>query len=203
MLGTLRDALANVQNEIAIGVERIRSNVAPSALTIQQKCVEEAVDDIIKTTAGGELLLKFQCNLQEMREKADEGARLANLCSTRMGRAQQMCKERADAVLSIDSFLRNPYDIDKQLRDLHKQVDKLQRFCNQTEQALTHLEGLQIVAQTEEEVELIRQQARTASTIIIMDSGPATILTAPTRPDDEVKQKQEEVMLEEFLSTQS
>ncbi|KAK6030734.1 hypothetical protein OSTOST_03121, partial [Ostertagia ostertagi] len=118
-----------------------------------------------------------------MRMVADEGVRLANLCSTRMGRAQQMCKERADAVMAIDSFLRNTSDMDRKIKDLNRQmckeradavmaidsflrntsdmdrkikdlnrqVDKLVRFCNQAEQAMTHLEALATVVRTEEE----------------------------------------------------
>ncbi|VDP08082.1 unnamed protein product [Heligmosomoides polygyrus] len=81
-----------------------------------------------------------------MRAEADEGARLANLCSTRMGRAQQMCKERADAVMAIDSFLRNTSDMERKIRDLNKQVD------------------------------LIRQQTRSASSIINMEPSAALVL---------------------------
>ncbi|KAJ1355756.1 hypothetical protein KIN20_013289 [Parelaphostrongylus tenuis] len=88
------------------------------------------------------MLLKFQLSLDQMSIVADEGARLANLCSTRMGRAQQMCKERADAIMTIDSFLRNTSEMEKKIRDLSKQVDKLSRFCNQAEQAMTYLDAL-------------------------------------------------------------
>ncbi|KIH61956.1 hypothetical protein ANCDUO_07766 [Ancylostoma duodenale] len=63
-----------------------------------------------------------------------------------------MCKERADAVMAIDSFLRNSSDMEKKIRELNKQVDKLVRFCNQTEQAMTHLEALNTIVRTEEEV---------------------------------------------------
>ncbi|VDL82267.1 unnamed protein product [Nippostrongylus brasiliensis] len=110
-----------------------------------------------------------------MRIVADEGVRLANLCSTRMGRAQQMCKERADAVMAIDSFLRNSSDLDKKIKDLNKQVDKLVRFCNQTEQAMTHLEALTTIVRTEEEIDMIRQQTRTASSIINMEPSAALL----------------------------
>ncbi|EPB72339.1 hypothetical protein ANCCEY_08576 [Ancylostoma ceylanicum] len=146
--------------------------------------------------------VRFQLSLDQMRIVADEGARLANLCSTRMGRAQQMCKERADAVMAIDSFLRNSSDMERKIRDLNKQVDKLVRFCNQTEQAMTHLEALNSIVRTEEEVDLIRQQTRSAATIINMDPSPspALVLNTSIRPNDEAREKQEEVMLEEFLS---
>ncbi|EYC12097.1 hypothetical protein Aduo_000195 [Ancylostoma duodenale] len=89
MLETLKETIVNVQNEITSGVERLRFNVTPT-LAAQQKCVAEAVDEIVKTSAGSDMLLKFQLSLDQMRIVADEGARLANLCSTRMGRAQQV-----------------------------------------------------------------------------------------------------------------
>ncbi|PAV75911.1 hypothetical protein WR25_01222 [Diploscapter pachys] len=123
-----------------------------------QKSIDATINEIVNTNAGSELLLKYQTTLQEMRQASEESARLANLCSTRMGRSQQMCKERADAVLEIDNFLRDTSEFDKTIRDINKQVDKLVRFCQQTEQALTHLEALDKIVQTEDEVELIRQQ---------------------------------------------
>lgn len=199
MLDTLRETIVTVQNEITSGVERLRFNVTPS-LAAQQKCVSETVDGIVKTAAGSDMLLKFQLSLDQMRAEADEGARLANLCSTRMGRAQQMCKERADAVMAIDSFLRNTSDMERKIRDLNKQVDKLVRFCNQTEQAMTHLEALNTVVRTEEEVDLIRQQTRSASSIINMEPSAALVLNTTLPPCDEGRERQEEVMLEEFLS---
>ncbi|KAE9415435.1 hypothetical protein Angca_006848, partial [Angiostrongylus cantonensis] len=158
----------------------------------------DAVDEIVKTTAGSDMLLKYQLSLDQMSIVADEGARLANLCSTRMGRAQQMCKERADAIMAIDSFLRNITEMEKKIRDLNKQVDKLTRFCNQTEQAMTYLEALCQIVRTEEEMDLLRQQSRSVATIINMDPSPALVLNI--RPSDEVREQQEEVMLEEFLS---
>lgn len=199
MLDTLRETIVNVQNEISMGVERLRFNIAPS-LAAQQKYVTETVDEIVKTSAGSDMLLKFQLSLEQMRAVADEGVRLANLCSTRMGRAQQMCKERADGVMAIDSFLRNTSDMDKKIRELNKQVDKLVRFCNQTEQAMTHLEALMTIARTEEEMDLIRQQTRSASKIINMEPAAAVALNSSMQPSNETIERQEEVMLEEFLS---
>ncbi|XGW19162.1 hypothetical protein V3C99_003188 [Haemonchus contortus] len=199
MLDTLRETIVTVQNEITSGVERLRFNVSPS-LAAQQRYVTEAVDEIVKTAAGSDLLLKFQLSLDQMRMVADEGVRLANLCSTRMGRAQQMCKERADAVMAIDSFLRNTADMDRKIKDLNKQVDKLVRFCNQTEQAMTHLEALATVVRTEEEVDLIRQQTRSVSSIINIEPSAALVLNTSVQPNDENRERLEEVMLEEFLS---
>ncbi|VDO24112.1 unnamed protein product [Haemonchus placei] len=120
------------------------------------RSLEEAIklDNGIFLLLYGCAMFRFQLSLDQMRMVADEGVRLANLCSTRMGRAQQMCKERADAVMAIDSFLRNTADMDRKIKDLNKQVDKLVRFCNQTEQAMTHLEALATVVRTEEEASL-------------------------------------------------
>ncbi|PIO74792.1 hypothetical protein TELCIR_03198 [Teladorsagia circumcincta] len=143
---------------------------------------------------------RFQLSLDQMRMVADEGVRLANLCSTRMGRAQQMCKERADAVMAIDSFLRNTSDMDRKIKDLNRQVDKLVRFCNQAEQAMTHLEALATVVRTEEEVDLIRQQTRSVSSIINIEPSAALVLNTSVQPTDENRERLEEVMLEEFLS---
>uniref|UniRef100_A0A158P972 BLOC-1-related complex subunit 5 n=1 Tax=Angiostrongylus cantonensis TaxID=6313 RepID=A0A158P972_ANGCA len=199
VLETLRETIVSVQNEISSGVERLRFSVAPSSAA-EKKCVTDAVDEIVKTTAGSDMLLKYQLSLDQMSIVADEGARLANLCSTRMGRAQQMCKERADAIMAIDSFLRNITEMEKKIRDLNKQVDKLTRFCNQTEQAMTYLEALCQIVRTEEEMDLLRQQSRSVATIINMDPSPALVLNTSVRPSDEVREQQEEVMLEEFLS---
>uniref|UniRef100_A0A1I7XMW7 Charged multivesicular body protein 7 n=1 Tax=Heterorhabditis bacteriophora TaxID=37862 RepID=A0A1I7XMW7_HETBA len=147
----------------------------------------------------GTKMLWFQVSLEQMRNVSDEGVRLANLCSTRMGRAQQMCKERADAVMSIDSFLRNTSDIEKRIRELNKQVDKLVRFCKQTEQTMTHLEALDIIVRTEDEIDMIRQQTKNAAAIINIEPSPV-VLNTIARPGNADREKQEEVMLEEFLS---
>ena len=143
-------------------------------------------------------VFRFQISLEEMRSTADEGARLANLCSTRMGRAQQvlhfsnickqrnpfqMCLERAESVMEIDTFLRNTTELENKIKDLNRKVDKLVRFCNQTEQAMTHLEALNVVAKSEEEVNLIRQQAKSAMTIINMDAGPTTLAGETCLPE--------------------
>ncbi|KJH51100.1 hypothetical protein DICVIV_02767 [Dictyocaulus viviparus] len=217
VLGTLKETIVNVQNEISSGVERLRFNVTP-LLAAEKKSVSDAVEEIVKTTAGSEMLFKFQLSLEQIGAVADEGLRLANLCSTRMGRAQQMCKERADAFLTIDSFLRNTSDIEKKIRDLNKQVthhivngyykicilidfevDKLVRFCNQTEQAMTYLEALCYIVKTEEEVHFMQQQSRLAETIINMSESSASVLNSSLRPNIELQEQQEEVMLEEFL----
>lgn len=107
--------------------------------------------------------------------------RLSGVCHTYPGPCSnkiilfQMCMERANPVMDIDNFLRNTTEIDNKIKDLNRKVDKLVRFCNQTEQALTHLEALSTVAKSEEEVNVIRQQSRSAMTIINMDSGPSSL----------------------------
>ncbi|EFO90494.1 hypothetical protein GCK72_000695 [Caenorhabditis remanei] len=203
MLNTLRDTLSSVQAELSTGVEKLRMNVTAN-MAAQQKVSTESVNEILNTSAGNELLQNFQNLITEVEENGAEGGRLANLCSTRMGRCQQMCKEKADAVMEIDEFLRNSAEFDKKIREINAQITKLARFCNQTEQAMTYLEALCEVAHTEGEVDLIRQQARSAATIVQIECESPSVLTSlRSRPEDAVKAQQEEVMLEEFLSSKN
>ncbi|EGT54441.1 hypothetical protein CAEBREN_14641 [Caenorhabditis brenneri] len=204
MLNTLRDTLSSVQAELSTGVEKLRMNVT-SNMVAQQKVSTESVNEILNTSAGNELLQNFQNLLIELEENGAEGGRLANLCSTRMGRCQQMCKEKADAVMEIDEFLRNSAEFDKKIREITGQITKLTRFCNQTEQAMTYLEALCEVSHTEGEVDLIRQQARSAATIVQIECDSPSVLASAlrSRPEDAAKAQQEEVMLEEFLSSKN
>ncbi|CAA21598.1 Dysbindin protein homolog [Caenorhabditis elegans] len=204
MLNTLRDTLSSVQAELSTGVEKLRMNVSAN-IVAQQKVSTESVNEILNTSAGNELLQNFQNLITEVEENGAEGGRLANLCSTRMGRCQQMCKEKADAVMEIDEFLRNSVEFDKKIREINAQISKLTRFCNQTEQAMTYLEALCEVAHTEGEVDLIRQQAKSAATIVQIECESPSVLTSAlrSRPEDAVKAQQEEVMLEEFLSSKN
>ncbi|UMM11770.1 hypothetical protein L5515_000887 [Caenorhabditis briggsae] len=204
MFNTLRDTFSSVQAELSTGVEKLRMNV--TANMAQQKVSNESVNEVLNTSAGNELLQNFQNLITEVEENGAEGGRLANLCSTRMGRCQQMCKEKADAVMEIDDFLRNSAEFDKKIRGINSQIIKLTRFCNQTEQAMTYLEALCEVAHTEGEVDLIRQQARSAATIVQIECDSPSVLTSAalrTRPEDAAKAQQEEMMLEEFLSSKN
>ncbi|PIC50460.1 hypothetical protein B9Z55_001345 [Caenorhabditis nigoni] len=204
MFNTLRDTFSSVQAELSTGVEKLRMNV--TANMAQQKVSNESVNEVFNTSAGNELLQNFQNLITEVEENGAEGGRLANLCSTRMGRCQQMCKEKADAVMEIDDFLRNSAEFDKKIREINSQIIKLTRFCNQTEQAMTYLEALCEVAHTEGEVDLIRQQARSAATIVQIECDSPSVLTSAalrTRPEDAAKAQQEEMMLEEFLSSKN
>ncbi|CAJ0944397.1 unnamed protein product, partial [Mesorhabditis belari] len=199
MLGSIRDTLLTVQNELSNGVERLRVNVTPTLAV--QRCPVETINELVNTSAGSDLLLKYQTQLDQMQTVSDEGVRLANLCSTRLGRAQQMCRERADAVLNIDTFLRSIQDVDKRIREIGKQVEKLQRFCDQTELAFAHLEGLCMVVRAEEEVELIRERARVVASLVPPVTPPPSVFPPPAvQASDTVRAQQEEVMLEEFLS---
>ncbi|CAB3410900.1 unnamed protein product [Caenorhabditis bovis] len=192
MLSSLGDMLNTVQSELSTGVERLRQNVSTNIVS-QQKISSESINEILNTQAGNQLLSQFQVMIKEIVENGDEGARLANLCSTRMGRTQQLAKERAEAVMEIDSFMRNSSDFDRRIREINSQLIKLQRFCNQTEQAMTYLEALCEVARTEDEVDLIRQQARSAATIVQIESETPSILTSiGQRKEDDDKQHQEE-----------
>lgn len=49
---------------------------------------------------------RYQLNIEMMEQMNDENIRLANLCSTRMGRVQQMCNERAEVVMACYNHLR-------------------------------------------------------------------------------------------------
>uniref|UniRef100_A0A8R1E593 Dysbindin n=2 Tax=Caenorhabditis japonica TaxID=281687 RepID=A0A8R1E593_CAEJA len=204
MLNTLRDTLSSVQAELSTGVEKLRMNVTAS-MVAQEKVSTESINEVLNTAAGSELFQNFQSLISEVEENGAEGGRLANLCSTRMGRCQQMCKEKADAVMEIDDFLRCSAEFDKKIREITSQLTKVTRFCNQTEQAMTYLEALCEVAHTEGEVDLIRQQARSAATIVQIEQDSPSVLTFSSavraRPEDAVQAQQEEVMLEEFLSS--
>ncbi|CAJ0566368.1 unnamed protein product, partial [Mesorhabditis spiculigera] len=94
-----------------------------------------------------------------------------------------MCRERADAVLTIDTFLRSIQEVDKRIRDINKQVDKLQRFCDQTEQAITHLDGLCMVATAESEVELIQDRAQSSPAWpLLPHRRPVSFHPQPSKP---------------------
>ncbi|CAD6190872.1 unnamed protein product [Caenorhabditis auriculariae] len=201
MLSALRDTINTVSTELSTGVEKLRMNVASNVLA-QQTVASDTINEIVNTKAGSDLLLRFQTKLEEIKANGEESARLANLCSTRMGRSQQMCKERSDAVMTIDEFVRNPADFEKKIREINNQLTKLTRFCNQTEQAMTHLEALSEIVRAEEEVDLIRQQSRTAATIVQIESPNVLSGEIRSRPGDEARAHQEELMLEEFLSAE-
>ncbi|CAI5438272.1 unnamed protein product [Caenorhabditis angaria] len=202
MLSSLRETLSSVQIELSSGVEKLRNNVTGN-IVAQQKVSSDSINEVLNTAAGNDLLTNFQGMIAEIEENSAEGGRLANLCSTRMGRCQQMCKEKADAVMEIDNFIRDSNEFDKKIREITSQITKLHRFCNQTEQAMTYLEALCQVIRTEEEVDLIRQQARSAATIVQIECDSPNMLTTAlrSRPEDQAKSQQEEVMLEEFLSS--
>ncbi|VDM96132.1 unnamed protein product [Thelazia callipaeda] len=100
--------------------------------------------------------LRYQLSIEMIEQMNDENIRLANLCSTRMGRTQQMCNERAEALLACYNNLKLLKQTFVELDDLNCKIIKLSRFCSQTERALTHLEGLQIVADTEGEISVMK-----------------------------------------------
>ncbi|GMT00681.1 hypothetical protein PENTCL1PPCAC_22855, partial [Pristionchus entomophagus] len=73
------------------------------------------------------------------------------------------------------------------------------RFCIQTEAAMTHLEALSIVFESEGKVDEIRKRSGRLSQVINV-SPP--VMGRPREVSDGANERQEEVMLEEFLSTQ-
>ncbi|EFO21084.1 hypothetical protein LOAG_07402 [Loa loa] len=210
MLGSLFDALVTVQNELANSVQKLRSTT-PSAV---QRSSSEAIASLLKTQAGSNLLLKYQLNIEMIEQMNDENIRLANLCSTRMGRAQQMCNERAEVILACYNHLRTLNQTTKELIDLNNKINKLNRFCLQTEQAMTHLEGLLIIADTEADIafmksDLKKEKAKISSFLKscnnIMDVGhsPLALNQDELRLQSQFnleKEHLEEVALEEFLS---
>lgn len=83
---------------------------------------------------------------------------------------------------------------------------------------MTHLEALDKIVQTEDEVELIRQQVKIASTIVQIEPVSSASLISKnmkhphfdlnflanlSRAGDTAREKQEEVILEEFLSSEN
>ncbi|VDM94217.1 unnamed protein product, partial [Onchocerca ochengi] len=156
MFGSLFDALVAVQNELTNSVQKLRSTTSSTL----QRNSSEAIASLLKTQAGSNLLLKYQLNIEMMEQMNDENIRLANLCSTRMGRAQQMCNERAEAILACYSHLRSLNETTKELIDLNNKISKLNRFCLQTELAMTHLEALVIVADTDADIASMKSDLR-------------------------------------------
>ncbi|KHN86245.1 hypothetical protein Tcan_16485 [Toxocara canis] len=208
MLESIREAFANVQTELS------------------NSCSSEAISSLLKTQAGSNLLLKYQLSIEQIEQMNNENVRLANLCSTRMGRAQQMCNERAECVLAMHEHFRAVPQMCKarsrylfiylcvQLKELNRQIEKLRRFCVQTELAMTHLEALHTMAIGEREIEAKKASLkkekehfneRNSKELKWISAQPQTnVFTEDERKFQEVfdsdAEKREEVMLEEFLN---
>uniref|UniRef100_A0A915ABV4 Biogenesis of lysosome-related organelles complex 1 subunit 5 n=2 Tax=Parascaris univalens TaxID=6257 RepID=A0A915ABV4_PARUN len=210
MLESIREAFANVQTELSNSVQKFRISTSPSL----QSCSSEAISSLLKTQAGSNLLLKYQLSIEQIEQVNNENIRLANLCSTRMGRAQQMCNERAECVLAMHEHFRALPQISKQLKELNRQVDKLKRFCIQTELAMTHLEALYTMTIGEQKIEAkkatlkkekqhFNEIARKELNWISSQSRTSVFTEGERRLQevvDEDAEKREELMLEEFLS---
>ncbi|VDK45797.1 unnamed protein product [Anisakis simplex] len=146
----------------------------------------------------------------------NENFRLANLCSTRMGRAQQMCNESAECILSMHQHFRALPHICKQLRELNRQIDKLKRFCVQTELVMTHLEALQVISNGERIIEEKKADLKkekdqyseiSKEKVKWISAQPQTNIFTEGHYErrmnemlDANDEKHEEVMLEEFLN---
>ncbi|GMT00682.1 hypothetical protein PENTCL1PPCAC_22856, partial [Pristionchus entomophagus] len=89
--GRLRDTLKSIQDEISEGVENLRKmTVGTEGNDIERLRLRmESMEKIVSSSAGGHLLLKYQNELDKMRKRTEENIRMADLCSTRIGRAQQ------------------------------------------------------------------------------------------------------------------
>ncbi|EJW79186.1 hypothetical protein WUBG_09904, partial [Wuchereria bancrofti] len=191
-------------------VQKLR-NATSSAV---QRSSSEAIASLLKTQAGSNLLLKYQLNIETMEQINDENIRLANLCSTRMGRAQQMCNERAEVILACHNHLRTLSETTKELIDLNNKISKLSRFCLQTEIAMTHLEALQIIADAETNIASMKSDLRKekakisnflkfSNNILEVGHSPMALNQNELRLQNQFnleKERLEEVALEEFLS---
>uniref|UniRef100_A0A0R3RT47 Uncharacterized protein n=1 Tax=Elaeophora elaphi TaxID=1147741 RepID=A0A0R3RT47_9BILA len=210
MLGSLFDALVTVQNELTNGVQKLRSTTSSAV----QRSSSEAIASLLKTQAGSNLLLKYQLNIETMEQMNDENIRLANLCSTRMGRAQQMCNERAEVILACYNHLRTLNQTTKELMDLNSKISKLNRFCLQTELAMTHLEALLIIGDTEAEIASMKSDIRKekaqinnflkfSNNILGVGHSSSALNQDELRLQNQFNlenERLEEVALEEFLS---
>uniref|UniRef100_A0A8R1TLB3 VPS37 C-terminal domain-containing protein n=1 Tax=Onchocerca volvulus TaxID=6282 RepID=A0A8R1TLB3_ONCVO len=107
-----------------------------------------------------------------------------------------------------------PTKLEKELIDLKNKISKLNRFCLQTELAMTHLEALVIVADTDADIASVKSDLRKEKAKInnflkfsnnILDVGhtPSALNQDELRLQDQFnleKERMEEVALEEFLS---
>uniref|UniRef100_A0A0N5AMA3 Dysbindin protein homolog n=1 Tax=Syphacia muris TaxID=451379 RepID=A0A0N5AMA3_9BILA len=215
MFEAIRDALTNVQNEISTSVQRLRG----SSISNKPSEVIEALSSLVETQVGSSLLLKFQLCIEQMEQMNDENIRLANLASTRLGTLQQMCNERSQCTIAIHDYFRSIPMLSKQLKDVSQEVEKLNKFCQQTEQAITYLEGLHAISFSEEEIrrlkanlkkekdELTQQEEHER---IWMQDGSTQAVRYTQVPayannvgadDDEAKNQSEVTILEQFLSS--
>eukprot|EP00080_Pristionchus_pacificus_P007401 PDM67421.1 protein kinase [Pristionchus pacificus] len=168
MLGGLRDTLKNIQDEISMGMVNLRKMTTGNEG--DEKEIErlryETMDKVTSSSAGGNLLLKYGDDLDIIRTKAEENIRMADLCSTRIGRAQQECTERANDFIQLENFLREHKTISDSMYSIEQQLEKLSRFCTQTETAMTQLEGLAIISESERNVYEIRKRSGKLSQVI-------------------------------------
>lgn len=215
MLETIKDALTSVQNEISNSVQKLRGSVVQN----QQGEVTEAISSLIVTQAGSSLLLKFQLCIEQIQQMNDENIRAANLTSTRLGTLQQMCNERAQCAISVHDYFRSIPVISKQLKDLTQQIGKLNKFCQQTEQSMTYLEALQIVATSEKEISRLKSELKKEKNQFkqkeererkwMQSTSPTSVrFTAASSSnsgdggdEDDARNQSEVMILEEFLSS--
>ncbi|VDM41443.1 unnamed protein product [Toxocara canis] len=222
MLESIREAFANVQTEL--------SNRNYAAFLYG--------NPVVQKSNCARVFSRYQLSIEQIEQMNNENVRLANLCSTRMGRAQQMCNERAECVLAMHEhfravpqmckarsrylfiylcvgavFLNEPICF-QQLKELNRQIEKLRRFCVQTELAMTHLEALHTMAIGEREIEAKKASLKkekehfnekNSKELKWISAQPQTnVFTEDERKFQEVfdsdAEKREEVMLEEFLN---
>jgi len=141
MLEAIRDRLIKTPTElITASLEGLGLSLSTS--TPESQTASQVLIAFAETDDGRELQKHYTAQLRAIHEAAEENVRLANVTSTRMGTIQQLCNERAKRVLAVHEELRNLPLISRQLRLIDGQIDKLQRFCEQTELAMHQLEVL-------------------------------------------------------------
>ncbi|GMT28654.1 hypothetical protein PFISCL1PPCAC_19951 [Pristionchus fissidentatus] len=199
MLGGLRETLKGIQDEMCEGMENLRKMTLRTEGDDVERLRYETIN-VVSSSAGGNLLMKYDNEVEEVKKTTDRNIRFADLCSTRLGRVQQESMEKATTTIQLDNFLRYNKRINESLRIIEQQMEKVARFCLQTEGAITHLEALSIVLESEGKVNEIRKRSCRLSQVVSV--APPLVTAQPREASEEMRDKQEEIMLEEFLSTQ-
>ncbi|TKR93601.1 hypothetical protein L596_008023 [Steinernema carpocapsae] len=140
VVGSIKDTLASMQHELSHSVQKLR--LGTSAAPSLQTCTDNAIASIVVSEAGSNLMLKYQLHLQQIHDMGAEAARLSNVCSTRMGNLHQMCQEHGHAMIEISEKLRSLPAVRAQIRELNRDLKKVNRFLLQTEIALKNLESI-------------------------------------------------------------
>ncbi|KAK0425091.1 hypothetical protein QR680_009023 [Steinernema hermaphroditum] len=138
VVSSIRDTLLSVQNELTHSVQKLR--LGGSAAPSLQACSDEAIAAIVTSDAGSNLVLKYQLHLQQIHDMGAEAARLSNICSTRMGNLHQTSLEHGRTMVEFSEDVHRLPVLGSQIRELNRDLHKINRFLLQTEIALKNLE---------------------------------------------------------------